>query len=145
VATPEDSKINFEKLDLSQDLDGSLEPVSGDMMDGLLSEAAAEAKEVAEESPAQAEIEPEEKAEPSTTVPSQVVAVPAKSKFKNLLANLSTAEPFTVLLGLAVAALLIAILFCLVELGRYGFDLGAKKAKSTAAISAPAEISRTLS
>jgi hypothetical protein len=56
-------------------------------------------------------------------------AAPAQSKFKVLLQRLKTADPYTVMLSIAVAALLIAILCCLIELGRYRFDLGAKGAK----------------
>lgn len=46
-----------------------------------------------------------------------------------LLQALSQASPYTVMLGLALLALLIAV-FCLFrELARYEFDIGAKKAK----------------
>ncbi len=45
---------------------------------------------------------------------------------------LANAEPYTVMLGVALLALLIAI-FCLwMELHDYGYDIGAKRSKQTA-------------
>jgi hypothetical protein len=137
VSTPEDKKIDFEKLTLSEDMSGSLEPIANGTSDQLLSELEAEAKAKPEEEPAEEEV----KVEKSESVAGEGAKAPTISKFKSLTQKLIASDPYTVLLAVTVAVLLIAILFCLVELGRYGFDLGAKKARSAVTISAPIDIS----
>jgi hypothetical protein len=142
VSTPEDKKFDFEKLTLSGDLSGSLEPVGDGASEQLLPEqepAQAEAKK--EKMP----VEEEEISEQAEPVAGENEAVPATSKFKGLLEKLKTANPFNVLLALTVAALLIAILCCLVELGRYGFHVSAKEAKSTVTMSSPVDSVRNIS
>ncbi len=58
------------------------------------------------------------------------------SRVFELLAN---AEPYTVMLGVALLAILIAI-FCLwMELHDYGYDIGAKRSKQTAMVDSAAE------
>jgi hypothetical protein len=141
VSTPEDKKFDFEKLTLSEDLSGSLEPVDNGAPEPLLPEQElkqAEAK--TEEMP----LEEEEQFEPAEPVATEDEAVPATSKFKGLLEKLKTAHPFNVLLFLTVAALLIAILCCLVELGRYGFHISAKEAKSSVTMSVPVDSVRNI-
>ena len=71
-------------------------------------------------------------------------AVPAPSRLKVLINKLSVADPFNVMLAIAVAALLIAILCCLVELGRYGFHTSAKQARSTVTMSDGVDIFRSI-
>jgi hypothetical protein len=138
VSTPDDKKIDFEELRVTQDFEGSLEPIPEEASAGLLSELEAESEARKEKSP-----EEEEITERSETPADAGAAVSAKSKFRNLVERLSAADPFTVMLSIAVAALLIAIFICLVELGRYGFDVRAKKAKSTVTISAPMDLPRS--
>lgn len=141
MSTPEDKKFDFEKLTLSEDLSGSLEPVANGASEQVLPERESEAEAKKEAVPA----EVEEKAEPAEAVAAEGAAVPATSKFKDLLEKLKTADPFNVLLALTVAALFIAILCCLVELGRYGFHVSAKEAKSTVTMSAPVDSIRNIS
>jgi hypothetical protein len=136
VSSPEDKKIDFEKLTLSGDLSGSLEPLADGAPEQPLPEQEPEAKAEKEPAPAAAE----EKAEPIESLAAKGAAIPDASKFKALLKKLSVANPYSVMLAVTVAALLIAILFCLVELGRYGFHISAKQARSTVTMSAPVEI-----
>jgi len=131
VSSPEDEKIDFEKLDISEDISGSLEPVA---------EEASELPLLQQEAEAEAQTDEEAKSDEPQSDAGSEAAVPTPSKYRDLLEKLSTADPFTVMLGIAVAALLIAILCCLIELGRYGFDVGAKKAKSTVTMTAPVDI-----
>jgi len=145
VSIPEDSKILFEKLNLSEDLSGSLEPIAeGAPEQDLAAEGfpdqQPEARAKSDEVPA----DEGEKTEQSEWDAEQEAAVPAQSKYKALLERLSTADPFTVLLAMTVAALLIAILCCLMELGRYRFDVGAKKARSTVSMAAPIDTTRSI-
>lgn len=131
MATPDDKKIDFEKLKLSEDISGSLEP---------LAEEAPELPMLEQEAEAEAQTDEEAKSDKPESDAGAEAAVPTTSKYRDLLEKLSTADPFTVMLGIAVAAMLIAILCCLIELGRYGFDVGAKKAKSTVTMTAPVDI-----
>jgi hypothetical protein len=62
---------------------------------------------------------------------------PAKEKGPSFLERLTEASPFTVLLGLTVAALLIAALLLLAEWRRYQYDTGARDARQ--AVMAPVE------
>jgi hypothetical protein len=140
VSSPEDNKIDFEKLSLSAELSDSLEPIPNGIGEpapidqDLQSEAKTEAEPALEEKIA----EQEEVAAPELP-PGQ-----PPGKLQALINKLSVAEPFNVMLAIAVAALLIAILCCIVELGRYGFHVSAKQARTAASISAPAEIHRSL-
>jgi hypothetical protein len=125
VSMPEDKKFNFEKLSLSDDLTDSLEPINE-----------GESEQLSQEQ--KAEVPPEE--EPKTAAHESHVgkreAVPPTSKFKDLVTKLSAANPFTVMLAVAVAALFIAILCCIIELGRYHFQISAKKAINSVTVSA---------
>ncbi len=141
VSIPEDSKILFEKLNLSEDLSGSLEPIAEESPEQALPQQEPEAEAKTEQAPVAAE---EEKSEQAEANAGEEAAVPAPSKYKVLLERLSSADPFNVLLAMTVAALLIAILCCLVELGRYGFDVGAKKARSTVSMTAPIDTTRSI-
>jgi hypothetical protein len=138
VSSPEDKKFDFEKLTLSDDLSGALEPLSN----------GAEAPPPQPEAPqARAEIEPppepiEESIQDKEPIAPAGGRAEEPSKYKSLLVKLSAASPYNVLLAITIAALLIAIIFCLVELGRYGFHISAKQARNSASISAPAEIHR---
>jgi len=138
VSSPEDKKIDFEKLTLSEDLSGALEP---------LANGAAEPSPEVQAPQAQAEIQPppapvEETVQRREPIAPAGTHVEEQSKFKSLLNKLSAAHPYNVLLAIAIAALLIAILCCLVELGRYGFHISAKQARNPVSMSAPAEIHR---
>ena len=126
MSSPEDKKIDFEKLSLSEDLSGSLEPI---------------ANGEGEQPPPEQEVQPEAQIETEPALGESITGqeefagpegaeVPAPSKFKALVNKLSVADPFNVMLAITVAALLIAILCCLVELGRYGFHVSAKQATS---------------
>jgi hypothetical protein len=134
VSTPDENKenkIDLEDLTLSGGLSDLPQPLGDVGGEPLLSEPEpfdqAKVEESGEEllpvgeAPAQETEEPEE--------PSDRPAAPAQSRFKVLVERLKTANPYTVMLSIAVAALVIAILCCLIELGRYRFDLGAKGAK----------------
>lgn len=136
MATPEDKKIDFERLKLFEDVSGSLEPIADGASEQILPEAELEPEATAEE----AHVEEEEQAEQAEAIAGEGAEAPAQSKFKGWIKKLSTADPITVLLGLTVAALLIAVLLCLVELGRYGFDIGAKKARSTVTVNASMDL-----
>ena len=138
MSSPENKKIDFEKMTLSEDLAGSLEPLADGAGEEPLPEQKLELEEKEETLPAAEE----EIAEQEELVGREGPAVPAPSKLKSLLNKLSAADPFNVMLAMAVAALLIAILCCLVELGRYGFHTSAKQARSTVTMSAPLDISR---
>ena len=131
-------KIDFEKLTLSEDLSGSLEPLADGAGEQPLPEQKLELEEKEETAPAAEE----EIAEQEDLVGREGSAAPVQSKLKSLIDKLSVADPFNVMLAIAVAALLIAILCCLVELGRYGFHFSAKQARSTVTMSAPLDISR---
>jgi hypothetical protein len=129
VAKPEDEKIDFEKFSLSEDLSGSLEPLTNGA-DSLLPTV----------EHGGAELNPEDSFDPTNEPTVQVASesadesepVSAASDRRGFFQKLAGANPYNVLLAVAVAALLIAILCCLIELGRYGFDLGAKGAKHSA-------------
>jgi hypothetical protein len=135
VSSPDNKKIDFEKLTLSEDLSGSLEPLANGTDEQPLTEQKLELEEKEEIAPT---AEPET-AEQEELVGAKVPAAPGQSKFKALVARLSVADPFNVMLAIAVAALLIAILCCIVELGRYGFHFSAKGARSTVTMSAPVD------
>jgi hypothetical protein len=124
---PEDNKFDFEELKLPEDFSDSLEPLEE-------SGAGQPVSEPAEAPAGAAPAEEDLKAEQADTTGEEGEAVPAGPKAATFLEKLSTADPFTVMLGITVAALLIAILCCLVELGRYHFDFGAKEAKKSAAV-----------
>jgi hypothetical protein len=132
VSSPDNKKIDFEKLTLSEDLSGSLEPLANGADEQLLTEQKLELEEKEETAPAAEE----EIVEQEESLGAKVQAAPAQSKFKALVAKLSVADPFNVMLAIAVAVLLIAILCCIVELGRYGFHISAKQARSTVTMSA---------
>lgn len=140
MSSPENKKIDFEKLTLSEDLSGSLEPLANGAGEQPLTEQKLELEEKEETVPAAEE----EITEQEELLGREGPAVPAPSKLKSLIGKLSVADPFNVLLAIAVAALLIAILFCLVELGRYGFHTSAKQAGSTVTMSARVDISRPI-
>jgi len=53
------------------------------------------------------------------------------SKKANLVVGISAASPYTVLLAISLAAILIAIVYMAVQLANYGGDYGAKGAKQT--------------
>jgi hypothetical protein len=141
VSTPDDKKFDFEKLTLSEDLSGSLEPIANGASEQVLPEQESEAEAIKEEVPTEEE-EAVEQAEP---VAAKDAAVAATSKYKDLLEKLKTADPFNVLLALAVAALFIAIICCIVELGRYGFHVSAKEAKATLTMSTLVDFIRNIS
>ncbi|MGA2061667.1 MAG: hypothetical protein ABSG67_14375 [Thermoguttaceae bacterium] len=138
MSSPEDKKIDFEKLTLSEDLSGSLEPLANGAGERPLSEQKLELEEKEEAAPATEQ----EIAEQEELVGREGPPAPAKSKLKAFIDKLSVADPFNVMLAIAVAALLIAILCCLVELGRYGFHISAKQARSTVTMSDGVDISR---
>ncbi len=138
MSSPDNKKIDFEKMTLSEDLSGSLEPITNGADEQPLPEQKLELEEKEETVPAAEE----EIAEQEDLVGTESPAVPAPSKFKALVDKLKVADPFNVMLAIAVAALLIAILCCLVELGRYGFHTSAKQARSTVTMSAPVDIFR---
>jgi hypothetical protein len=140
VSSPEDKKIDFEKLTLSEDLSGSLEPLANGAGEEPLTDQKLELEEKEETTPAAEQ----EIAEQEELVGAKGPAVPAQSKFKSLVDKLSVADPFNVMLAIAVAALVIAILCCLVELGRYGFHFSAKQARSTVTMSAGVDVSRPI-
>ena len=140
MSSPENKKIDFEKLTLSEDLTGSLEPLANGVGEQDLLEQIPEAEAIKETAPGAEE----EIAEQEELVGTEGPAVPAQSKLKSLIDKLSVADPFNVMLAIAVAALLIAILCCLVELGRYGFHFSAKQARSTVTMSAGVDISRPI-
>ncbi len=140
MSSPEDKKIDFEKLSLSEDLAGSLEPIGNGAGEQPLPEQ---------------ELQPEAKIEPEPALEEKLPTLeeltgpegaeaPAPSKLKALINKLSVADPFNVMLVIAAAALFIAILCCLVELGRYGFHISAKQARSTVTMSAPVESFRSI-
>jgi hypothetical protein len=136
VSSPEDKKIDFEELTLSEDLSGSLEPLAEEAPEWSLPVQEPEAKAEKEPGPDAAE----EKPEPAESPAAEGAEAPATSKFQAVLKKLSAANPYNVLLAVTVGALLLAIVFCLVELGRYGFHISAKQAGSTIGMSAPADI-----
>jgi hypothetical protein len=133
VATPDDNKIDFDKLSLSGDLSDSLEPIAENPPEIPIPEQEPEAEAKIEQLPADVE----KAADQVETVSDEFKAVPSESKYKVWLQKLATADPYTVLLGITVAALLIAVLCCLIELGRYRFDIGAKGAKQPLTMATP--------
>ncbi len=127
MSSPDDKKIDFEKLSLSDDLTGSLEPIA---------EEAPEKPAVQQEAVAEVQTDEELKAESSEKLSAEAIEAPP-SKFQDFLKRLSTADPYTVMLGMAVAALLIAVLCCLVELYRYGFHVSTKEVRTSLSMIAP--------
>jgi hypothetical protein len=65
----------------------------------------------------------EKKAGKAKAAPGEKKAMPA------IFQRLRRSSPYTVLLGIALAALLLGVLFWVVELGRYGYDLKAQGKK----------------
>ena len=128
MSAPEDNKIDFEKLKLSDSLSDSLEPIGEPMEEQPLPEHEAEAA---------ADVTEEATTDESKSDVGESKATEKESKFKSIVKELSAADPFNVLLSLALAALLIAVIFCLVELGRYGFQINAKKTVNTITMSLP--------
>jgi hypothetical protein len=63
-------------------------------------------------------------------------AVAEKNQFP-FLKQLSETSPFTVLLGMTVVMLLLAVVFLLVELSRYDFDTKATKGKQAVVMAEP--------
>jgi hypothetical protein len=134
VSTPDENKFDLEDLNLSGDLSDLPQPLADAGNEPLLSEPKPLDEAKVEESGEELLPVDEQPAEEidETDVIEQVAdagTAPTQPKFKVLIQRLKTANPYTVMLSIAVAALLIAILCCLIELGRYGFDLGAKGAK----------------
>ena len=140
MSSPDNKKIDFEKMTLSEDLAGSLEPLA----DGAGEEPLPEQKLELEEKEETVPVAKEEIAEQEELFSAERPAASAPSKLKALVDKLKVAEPFNVMLAIAVAALLIAILCCLVELGRYGFHTSAKKARSTVTMSDGVDFSRPI-
>ncbi|MGA2798228.1 MAG: hypothetical protein ABSE63_11655, partial [Thermoguttaceae bacterium] len=98
MSSPDNKKIDFEKLTLSEDLSGSLEPLAEGAGEQPLTEQKLELEEK-EETPPAAEQEIAEQEEP---VGREGPAVPAQSKLKALIDKLSVADPFNVMLAIAV-------------------------------------------
>lgn len=133
VSNPEDPPPDFDDLDLPSD--DSLSPEYGSVTpesegETLESEAAAPSDETAESgglddlavgAPVLAEGEPEEVAEeePEEEEP---------EKGPGLLAKLATSSPYVVMLGISLAAILIAILCLFLELGTYDYEIKPKEA-----------------
>ncbi len=136
MSTPEDKKFDFDNLNPSEDLSGELEPTAKAPSEGLLPKEGAEAEAKTEAFPTE-ETDKREQAEAEV---GKGAAIPLSEKIKVWLEELKTADPFTVMLGLTVAALLIAILCCLVELGRYHFNVSAKKAVAPVTMTMPSDI-----
>ena len=128
MSSPEDNKIDFEKLKLSDSLSDSLEPIGEQPEEQPLPEHEAEAAAGKTE---------EAEADESKSDVGESKATEKESKFKSILTKLSAADPFNVMLSLALAALLIAVIFCMVELGRYHFQINAKKTVNTITMSSP--------
>ena len=147
MSTPEEDKFDFEELKLPDDLSGSLEPFAEPAPEESIPEQAE-----AEEAPAEEDRKTKKKEKTrkkEKTEPEEMAAVEgqrsARDKIGNIMQKLTAADPFTVMLSVALAAIVIAILCCLVELGRYGFDIRAKNPLSTITITAPSDISHSSS
>jgi hypothetical protein len=139
VSSPEDNKIDFEKLSLSEDLMGSLEPIGDEA-------AGHPAPEPGAEGEPQLELEPalhEEMAAQEQPVGAPVAETRPQSKLNALISRLRVADPYNVMLAIALAALFIGILGCVIELGRYGFHISAKSARTTT-MSAAVEVFRSI-
>jgi hypothetical protein len=157
VSTPEDDKFDFDDLKLTDDLgslesfpDAGLEPLPETGFDSLLEPGTDQfTAEQSEATETTGEAAPEEdkkdqkkakkkkkgkRAESDEVRLGEGGEAPAESKISVYIKSLKAADPFTVMLATAVVALLIAILCCLVELSRYHFDIGAKKARQTVSI-----------
>jgi hypothetical protein len=81
--------------------------------------------------------------EPSTEEPpqEQVREEEVKApKGPGFLARLAESNPYTVMLVVSLAALLIGVLCLLLELGSYGFDIKAKSVRQSANAAAPANL-----
>jgi len=65
------------------------------------------------------------------------------SEKRSFLVGFTGASPFTVLLGISLAAILIAIVYMAMQLAEYGGDYKAKSAKQSAALPAAARFVET--
>ncbi|HEY4760470.1 MAG TPA: hypothetical protein VIH42_07815 [Thermoguttaceae bacterium] len=136
---PEDDKFDFQDLKLPDDFSASLKPPTEEAPAEPLPEQA-EAQAKTEEAPVEEDAKAEkkakkekkrkkEKAEPAESVTGEGKPSTVWSRVGPIMEKLSAADLFTVMLSIALVALLIAILCCLIELGRYRFDIRAKGAK----------------
>ncbi len=139
MSTPEDKKNDFEELKLTDEFSDSLEPIEEPLFAhpapeqaesaAIAEEAQTEEVEKAQKKAEQEKESKKEKRKRAEAALGQGEPSQARLKAAALMQKLSTADSFTVLLSLALLALLIAIFYCLVELGRYRFDIHAKDAK----------------
>jgi hypothetical protein len=150
VANLDDKTPDFDELDLPGDDPGKTEPsdesapsddndvasqadeaeeaeLQADVTDKAEPEAEEEAKteseagdEEKDEAKVESEEEEEEKAESEEEEPEE------ESKKDGLLKVISNSNPYTVMLGLALVAVLIAVLCLLFELRLYDFDIKAR-------------------
>jgi len=133
VSNPEDENPDFDTFDLPAE--EGLEPGPlGDMAelaeDGGLGEPGGLAVPAEAEAGEEEEPEEEEKKE--------------KSKGPGFLEKLATTSPYVVLLGIALAAILIGILCLFMELGTYGFQIKPPQAGMAPAVhSGPASTTAT--
>jgi hypothetical protein len=141
VSSPDHKKIDFEDLNLSNDLASSLEPLTEDST--LDSPAVGAEIETPAEAPSTKDGKKAKKKVKNEPSDSAVLKKAAKTKtigegtkFDLFVKKLSKANPFTVMLCIALAALFIAVVCCLVELGRYQFHISAKQT-AKAPMSAP--------
>jgi hypothetical protein len=95
--------------------------------DASASAMSAEAKPAEEESP---------KKKKKAAKPKKEKKAKAGNK-EGIFQRLAKASPYTVLLGLSVVALVIAVVCLIVELARFNYDVKAQEAKQRAAVTAP--------
>ena len=139
MSNPEDPPPDFDDFDLPSDDSlaselGSVTPESDD--ETLESEAGAPSDEMAEAgaldnleagAPVLAEGEPEEQ-------PEEEPEEEEREKEPGLLAKLATSSPYVVMLGISLAAILIAILCLFLELRTYDFEIKPKQARIAPAV-----------
>lgn len=115
-----ESGIAFDSVD-SPDEDGEPEEPGGDEFLAGLAGAAEEAGETEEFGVEKADERDEESQQEEKEKPAK--------RAQRILTAIGESDPYTILMGIALLALLFGILFFYLELSAYNFDIGAQRAK----------------
>lgn len=123
-----ESSIGFESMEFGDESVAMQEEASGDEPSAEFDAGVAEfgvgegLDESGDESDESAEAEEE-------AAPEDVAPAGFGERLRRVMAAVGKSDPYTVLMGIALIALLFGILFFYLELSAYNFDIGAERAK----------------
>ena len=121
---PEEGSLEMMAFDGS--LAGEPPPAQSPLAAAAAAEAEAGATE-AEEGPADRKKKKREKRKKKDRKEKEAAGVAAEASGPSLLDRLRQSSPYTVMLAVALAGLLIGVLLLVLELGRYGFQFSPRK------------------